>query len=128
MLDAADAAFSAVIVQAVPAGGLAEGFLGRDTRRTGKEEGLHRLVLGQGDVPLLDGFAQRATVYGGQVGVKQAATGQFTQDAEDATGTVHVFHVVLLDVRRHLAQLRHLARQGIDVAQVEVHLGFLGSG
>ena len=67
-------------------------------------------------------------MHGRHVGVQQAATGQRAEDAEDAAGAVHVFHVVLLDVRRDLAQLRHLARQTVDVAQVEIDLGFLGGG
>src|SRR3546814_3688352 len=39
------------------------------------------------------GFA----VYGRQVGVQQATTGQGAEDAEDPACAVHVFHVVLLD-------------------------------
>src|SRR3546814_16123360 len=70
------------------------------------------------------GFA----VYGRQVGVQQATTGQGAEDAEDPACAVHVFHVVLLDVRRDLAQLRYVAGQTVDVAQVEIDLGFLGGG
>lgn len=128
MLDAADAALGAVVVQARPAGVLAERGLGRDARRTGLEEGVHGFVAGLGDVPLGDGVGHARAVHGGDVGVQQATAGQFAEDGEDAAGAMHVFHVVLLDVRRHLAQLRHLARQAVDVAQVERHLGLLGGG
>ncbi|MCY1525293.1 hypothetical protein D9M68_602680 [compost metagenome] len=128
MLDAADAAFGAVVVEGRPAGRLAERGLGRDACRAGLEEGVHGFIRGLGDVPLGDGVGHARAVHGGHVGVQQAAAGQLAEDAEDAAGAVHVFHVVLLDVRRHLAQLRHLARQAIDVAQVEGDLRLLGGG
>ncbi len=70
---------------------------------------MYRFVLGLGDVPLGDTFSHGAAVYGGHVGMQQTATGQFAKDGENAAGAVHVFHVVLLDVRCDLAQLRHLA-------------------
>src|SRR5690606_16715376 len=105
MLDAADAAFGAIQVQARPAGALAEGGLGRDTGRAGLEELVHRGVIGLGDVPLGDGLGHGPAVHGGHVGVQQAATGQLAENGEDSTGAVHVFHVVLLDIRRNLAQL-----------------------
>ena len=70
---------------------------------------MHRFVLGLGDVPLRDAFGKRPAMHGGDVGVQQAAASQLAKDGENATGAVHVFHVVLLDVRRDLAQLRHLA-------------------
>src|SRR5690606_24696678 len=124
----ADAAFGAVQVEARPAGVLAERGLGRDAGRTGLEELVHGRIIGLGDVPLGDGFGHARAVHGRHVGVQQAAAGQFTEDGEDAAGAVHVFHVVLLDVRRHLAQLRYFARQPVDVAQVEGQLGLLGGG
>src|SRR5690606_27024229 len=128
VLDAADAAVLTVDVQVRPAGALAERGLGGDAGRTCLEEVVNRFVPGLGDVPLGDGFGHVRAVYGVYVGVQQAATGQFAEDGEDAAGAVHVFHVVLLDVRRHLAQLRHLARQAIDVAQIERHFRFLRCG
>ncbi|MNQ48583.1 hypothetical protein D3C85_624650 [compost metagenome] len=126
VLDTADAAVFTVVVQGFPAGRLAERGLRRDARRTGLEEVVHGFVGGLGDVPLGDGFFHAAAVHGRQLGVQQTATGQRTEDAEDPAGTVHVFHVVLLDVRRDLAQLWHVARKTVDVAQVEIDLGFLG--
>ncbi|MCY1172314.1 hypothetical protein D9M73_124470 [compost metagenome] len=128
VLDTADAAVFTVVVQGFPTGRLAERGLRRDARRTGLEEVVHGFVGGLGDVPLGDGFFHAAAVHGRQLGVQQAATGQRTEDAEDPAGTVHVFHVVLLDVRRDLAQLWHVARKTVDVAQVEIDLGFLGGG
>src|SRR5690606_24464562 len=128
VFDRADAAVFTVVVQAVPTGRLAERGLRRDACRAGLEEGVYGFVRGLGDVPLGDALSQRLAVYGGHVGVQQAAAGQFAEDGEDAASAVHVFHVVLLDVRRNLAQLRHLARQRVDGAQVEVHFAFLGGG
>ena len=89
---------------------------------------MHGFVVGLGDVPLGDGIRHGRAVYGRQVGVQQAATGQRAEDGENAASAVHVFHVVLLDVRRHFAQLRHMARQAVDVFEVEVDLGLLGRG
>src|SRR5450830_525494 len=126
VLDTADAAVFTVVVEGFPTGRLAERGLGRDTGGTGLEEGVHRFIAGLGDVPLGDALGQGLAVHGRQVGVQQAATGQFAEDAEDPAGAVHVFHMVLLDVRRDLAQLRHVTGQAVDVVQVEIDLGFLG--
>ncbi|KPY72918.1 Two component transcriptional regulator, winged helix family [Pseudomonas savastanoi pv. fraxini] len=128
VLYAADAAVFAVVIQAFPTGRLAERGLRRDACRARLEEGVHGFVVSLGDVPFGDAFGQGLAVHGRQVGVQQAATGQLAKDAEDPARAVHVFHVVLLDVRRDLAQLRHLARQTVDVAQVEIDLGFLSGG
>ncbi len=122
----ANTALGAVIVQAVPAGALAERGLRRNASRAGAEEGVYRFVIGLRDIPLGDGVGHARAVHGRHVGVQQATTGQFAKDGEDAASAVHVFHVVFLNVRRHLAQLRYLARQAVDVAQVEVDFGFLG--
>ncbi len=60
--------------------------------------------------------------------MQQAGAIQLAEDADDAAGAVHVFHVVLLRARRDLAQLRHFARQAVDVAHGEVDLAFLRGG
>src|SRR5690606_31282276 len=65
---------------------------------------------------------------GGQVGVQQAATRQLAEDGEDATGTVHVFHVVFPDVGCDFAQLGYQAGQAVNVAQIKIHLAFLCRG
>ena len=109
VLEAADAAVFTVVIEAFPTRRLAECSLGRDARRARLEEVMHGFIVSLGDVPLGDGFFHAAAVHGRQVSVQQAATGQRTEDAEDAAGTVHIFHVVLLDVRRDLAQLRNFA-------------------
>jgi hypothetical protein len=51
---------------------------------------------------------------------QQAGTGQLAQDGHDAAGAVHVFDVVLVGHRRHLAQAGHLARDAVDVGHGEV--------
>ena len=128
MLDAADTAVFTVVIHCVPAGALAECGLGRDAGRASAEEGVYGFIVGLGDVPFGDGFGHGLAVYGWQVGVQQAATGQRAEDAEDAAGAVHVFHMVLLDVRRDFAQLRHFARQAVDITQVEIDFAFLRGG
>jgi hypothetical protein len=60
--------------------------------------------------------------------VQLAGTVQLAQDGHDAAGAVHVFDVVLVGVGRHLAQLRHRARQAVDVGHGEVDLGLLRNG
>ena len=56
----------------------------------------------------------------------QARFFQLAQDGDDATGAVHVFHVVLLGGGRHLAELRHLAGHAVDVGHGEVDARLLG--
>jgi hypothetical protein len=67
-------------------------------------------------------------VHGGHVGVQLAGAVQLTQDGHDAAGAVHVLNVVLVGVGRDLAQLRHDARQAVDVGHGEVDAGFLRNG
>ena len=64
-------------------------------------------------------------MHGGDVRVQQAATRELAEDRHDPAGAMHVLDVVLLRVRRDLAQLRHALRQAVDVAHAEGHLGFL---
>src|SRR5690606_3568553 len=70
VLEAADAAVLAVVVEGVPTGRLAERGLRRDARRASLEEGVHGFIVGLGDVPLGDGFGYRLAVHGRQVGVQ----------------------------------------------------------
>ena len=62
----------------------------------------------------------------GQVAVQQAGPVQLAENAHHAAGAVHVFHMVFLGGRRHLAQARHLAAEPVDVLHGEVHAAFLG--
>ncbi len=125
---AADAARLAVGVQRQERGVLAEGDRGRDAagRRAVELFGFFAGVAGH--VPLLDGVAQRAAVHVAAGQVQQIGARQFTQDAQDATGAVHVFDVVLVGGGRRLAQARHLARDAVDIGHGEVHTGFLRRG
>ncbi len=106
---AADTAVLTVVIQGFPTSRLTECSLGRNARRTSLEEGVYRFVVSLGDVPFGDAFGHGLAVDGRQIGVQQATASQFAEDAENPAGTVHVFHVVLLDIRRDLAQLRHFA-------------------
>ncbi len=69
---------------------------------------MHGFVVSLGDVPFGDAFGHGLAVYGRQIGVQQAAAGQRAKDGKNTTGAVNVFHMVLLNVRRHFAQLRHM--------------------
>ena len=59
---------------------------------------------------------------------QQSRAIQFAEDAHDAAGAMHILHVVLGRARRDLAQLRHLARQAIDIRQREIQLRLLRRG
>ncbi|MNV42547.1 hypothetical protein D3C71_1342260 [compost metagenome] len=105
----ADAAFGTVHVQRRPTRGLAESHLRGNAGRARLVELVDGMVLRLGDIPLRDGSAQRAAMHGGHVGMQQSTACELAEDGHDAAGAMHVFDVVLLRVRRHLAQLRHAA-------------------
>ena len=60
-------------------------------------------------------------------GVEQLCAIELTEDRHDAAGAMHVLEVVVAR-RRHFAKVGNLARQAVDVAQVEVDLAFLRGG
>jgi hypothetical protein len=64
-------------------------------------------------------LAEGRAVHRRQRGVEQAGARQFAEDGDDAAGAVHVFDVVLVRHRRHLAQAGHLARDAVDVGHRE---------
>ena len=128
VLVGADATVGTVQVQAGPAAVLAEGHLGGNAPRPGAVEQAHRLVLRANDVPLGQGIAQRGRVHSGHIGVQLARTLQFAQDGHDAARAVHIFNVVLVGVGCHLAQLRHGARQAVDVGHAEGNFSLLRNG
>ena len=62
------------------------------------------------------------------IGVQLAGAVELAQDGYDAAGAMHVLDVVLVGGGRDLAQLRHDARQAVDVLHREVDPGFLRDG
>ena len=59
-------------------------------------------------------------MYGMDVVVQHAAAVKFPEEGWDATGAVHVLHVVVVVVRRHLRQGWDLGTDAADVSEVEV--------
>ncbi|CAM2160612.1 hypothetical protein PT2222_80196 [Paraburkholderia tropica] len=121
----ADAAFGAVGVEARPARVLAERDLRGHARRTRHVERLHGCVVGAHDVPLVERVLERRRMHGRHVGVQLAGAVEFAEDRHDAARAMHVFDVVLVRVRRNLAELRHDAREAVDVAHRELDARFL---
>ncbi len=72
MLDGANDARFTIGVQIFPARGLAEGDLGGHATRRCLEEFAHGLGIGAGDIPAVDGIAERFGVNGRAVAVDQA--------------------------------------------------------
>ena len=59
--------------------------------------------------------------------VEQAATVELTQDRHDATGSMYIFHMICINCRCHLTQVRHSSRQTVDISEGEVDLALLSS-
>ena len=128
VVQGADAAFRAIGVEARPAGGLAESHLRGDAGGTSHVEGLDRLAGRAGDIPLVQRVLHGLAVNRGDVGVQLARPVQLAQNGHDAAGAVHIFDVVLVGVGRHLAQLRYVAREPVDIGHGEVDAGLMGHG
>ena len=109
MVNGADAAVDAVVIDAVEAAVLREGGLAAQSCRTRlvKFEDFRRGLVFQ--VVAVYRFLQGAAVYGWQVGADKFRARQFGEDVHDAARAVHVFDVVLRRVRRDFAQLRDAA-------------------
>ncbi len=106
MLDVTDTPFGAVEVQLRPASVLAEGHLRGYTAGRGEITDAGLLLGAAHDVPARQGSASVGLWTVRDIAVNQACAVQLAQDRDDAAGTVHVLHVVLLRRRRHLAQVR----------------------
>ena len=128
MLKRADTTFSAVGVQAGPAGGLAEGHLCGDPGGASHVESLDRLGWIAGDVPLVQRVFHGFGVHGGHIGVQLACAVELTQDGHDAASAVDVFDVVLVGIGCHFAQLGHDFGHAVDVGHGELDLGLLCNG
>ncbi len=126
MLQRADAPLGSVHIQLGPAAILAERLGGADASWPGAVEVHHLLARLAADVVFVEQLGQGAAQYGTGVTVHQTRLLQLTQNGDHATGTVHIFHMVLLGRGGHLAQLGHLARHAIDIGHGEVHPGLLG--
>ena len=67
-------------------------------------------------------------MHGVRVAVQQTGAVEFAQNAHDATGTVHVFHVHVRHGGGDLAQAGHVARQAVDVRHGEIDARFARGG
>ncbi len=75
----------------------------------------------------VDRLAERRSQDGGHVAVQEARPVEGAQDRIDPPRPVHVFDVVVRR-RSHLADVRCLPRQPIDVGHREVDAGLVGNG
>ena len=80
------------------------------------------------EVVHFESFAYGLGVNGLGVLVEQAHAVEFTEDAHDATGAVHVFNVDVVNGGGNLADAGRVAGEAVDVLHGEVHAGFLGHG
>jgi hypothetical protein len=80
-----------------------------------------------GNVIVVDGLPHRERVDGARVAMHEPHLVELAEDAEHAARVVHVLDVVVRR-GRHLADVRHLAREPIDVADGEGHLRLFGDG
>lgn len=101
VLQRADAAFGAIVIQGIPTAVLRERLGGTNTRRAGAEHFFDRFVLGYGDVVLLQRLRQGQAEHVFDFAVQQAGTVQLAENAQHAARTVHVFHMVFLGTWRH---------------------------
>ncbi len=61
---------------------------------------------------------------GARLAMQQARPVQFAENRDHAAGAVHVFHVVFLSGRSDFTQVRHPARQAVDVVHGKIHPAF----
>ncbi|MPL67232.1 hypothetical protein SDC9_12923 [bioreactor metagenome] len=120
MVEVADHAALAVAVERLVAVAGREGLRGAHAARRGAVEFLDRRVVRRHHVPFPDRLAEAVAVHGAHAHVQQAGAAHLAQNAHDATGAVHVFHVHVLLRRRDLAQAGHLAAEPVDVVHGEV--------
>ena len=121
-----DAALGPILIQRLPPAVLRERLGRADACRTGTVEGVHRLVLRLHDVVARQLLLHRHAQDGARLVVQQPGPIQLAQDGHHPASPVHVLHVVLLRVGRHLGQAGHHTREPVDVGHREVHLGLLG--
>ena len=127
VLVSANAAVFAVYVQTRPALALAESHLRGHATRRRHIESFDRFGRVTGHIPLVQRVLHGLAVHRRRVGVQLAGAVQLAQDAHDAAGAVHVFDVVFVGVGRDFAQLRHAAREAVNVGHGELDLGLLGN-
>ena len=102
----------------------------RDRRAYAARRGERKLFGGfagsfAADIVFVDGGAECLGMNRVNVSMNQTATIEFTQDREDATGTMHVFDVIFIDRGCDLADIGHFAREAIHVLHAEVDARFV---
>ena len=60
--------------------------------------------------------------------MNQSASVQLPQNPHDATGAMHILHVINLGIGRHLHQVRHFTGNAVNVRHGEIHLTLLRYG
>ena len=80
------------------------------------------------EVVHFESFANGLGMDGLGVLVEQAHAVEFTEDAHDTTGAVHILDVDVVNGRGHLADARRVAGEAVDVLHGEVDAGFLSHG
>ena len=119
MRDIADDALRAVRIKFFIPAVLTESDLRRNTTRRCFEEGRDLLAIGAADIPLVKRIRQRWRMNGAALVVDQPAAIQLAQNAHNAAGAVHIFHMNIGDRWRDLAQNRHAARQAVNILHGE---------
>ena len=99
---------------------MAEGHLRRHAAGGGLEELAHRLAVGTGDVPAVDGIAQRRLMHGIGIAIDEPTAFQLAENTHDAAGAVNVFHVHVLLGGRDLGKAGNLAGKTVDVFHAEI--------
>ena len=80
------------------------------------------------NIILSNGFCQSQAIHTDNGCIQQISFREFTQDIENATGTVHILYVILLSIWSHLAKTRYTAGKHIDIVHGKIHFRFMGNG
>ena len=128
VVEVADDALLAILVERLPARRLAERDLGRHAARRGGEELARRLRRAALDVPARQRLIERLGVDHLDVAIEQMGAVELAENAHDAAGAMDVLDVHVGYRRRDLAQHRHAARQAVDVDHGEIELRLVGGG
>ena len=129
MFDIADTTLGTVGIERIPLC-ILRTHHGRETST--RSTAIDALCLGinglTGDAVFLDVFAQRCAIDTLAVETEQSALGQFAQDAQNTTSAVLFLNGVFLSVGCEFTEEGHLARQGVNILHVEVHISLLCYG
>ena len=125
MFHRADAAIGAVNIQARPTRRLAKRHLRRHATRSGLVKGLHGGGRVAHDVPHIERVFHGRGVNGWHIGMQFSGAVKFAQNAHNAARAVHIFDMVFVGIGRNFAQLRHDARQAVNIRHAEIDSGFL---